>query len=525
MTENTADTHKICWRCLPRELQDMILERCTWHSHNEANLLAGSHQLAILSTVCRDWEDFYGGKVFQQMTLKTVADIQTFAKLVQGRRRAYVKWIWLRVELPMYNCEQCHHLDTPEEIGAQKAAFTNLVWNLFDILSKWKKEDVRRDGITLELSAHSPSDAHHFNKDLRFRLHDTAWYRWDDRPITPHNDPFHGWKNGRKIKDIHKYAKARLLGFGLRFDYNLRCVRRLRMRLPKVSVVTSFVIRRQFPRFFRARKSLVPIIHSLTRLSDFSYEPWKGPTSDSMRFEAAQNAYLVQEVLTARRRTLKRMSIFESHDESFSRSRPNGMPRSTRKAWLSWALARCSHHLEELYVSNNVDAYTFFYAFHPKSPPTRRRWMVWKSLKRLSLTTALLMPETGFSDLLILMAAQAAQRMPQLQIMELWSYDRKTDVACVFRFRREETEASIEFIGPWPGCLTFSAATKAAWGRVATAHRPLPLRWKESSWGTGEIRGEYSVLSKLELVEHMLHPVSLRQIAREDQRRREGRLT
>lgn len=504
----------------------MILERCTWQTHSEANLLAGSHRLATLSTICRDWEDFFGGKLFQRMTLKTVADIETFAKLVQGRRKAHVEWIWLRVELPMYNCEQCQRLDTPEEIGAQISAFTHLVWNLFDVLSKWEKKDVHHDGITLELSAHSPSDAHHFNKDLRFRLHDTAWYRWDDRSITSHNDPFHGWQNGRKIKDIHKYAKYRLLGFGLRFDYKLRCVRRLRMRLPKVSVVTSFVIRRQFHRFFRARKALVPMIRSMTRLSDFLYEPWRGPTSDSMRVQALQNAYLFREVLTARRRTLKRISIFESHDEVFSRPRRNGMPRSKRKEleWLSWTLARRSHHLEELYLANNIEAYTFFNAFHPKAPPARRRWMVWKSLKRLSLTTALLMPETRFSDLLVLMAAQAAQQMPQLQIMELWSYDRENDAACVFRFRREETKASIEFVGPWPGCLTLSAATKAAWGRVATAHRPLPLRWKQSCWGMGEIDGEYSVLSKLELVDHMLHPVSLRQIAREDQRRRDGRV-
>lgn len=113
--------------------------------------------------------------------------------------------------------------------------------------------------------------------------------------------------------------------------------------------------------------------------------------------------------------------------------------------------------------------------------------------------------------------------MPKLQIMELWNCWITRGIAAIFRFRRGETEASIEFVSSWPEGLSFSAAAKEAGGRVATAHRPLPLRWKHSTWPVGDIDGEHSVLSQLELVEHMLNPVSLRQIAREDQRRREER--
>lgn len=502
----------------------MILERCTWNTSSRAQPLAEIDRLAIFTAVCREWEDFFEAKLFQRLTLKTEIDIQTFAKLVQGRRRAYVKWIWLRVELPMYDCQQCHRLETREEVQVQKVTFTNFVWNLFDVLSRWKREDVSNAGITLELSAHSLSDAHHFNKDLRFRLHDTAWDRWDDRPVSPHNDPFHGWRDGKQVKKVPKDAKSRVFGFGLRFDYKAPIVRRMRMRLPKVSVVTSLVIRRQFARTIAVRKALYPMTRSLTRLGSFLYEPWRGPTLKYQENQDWQHALLAREALKVRRRTLKKLSIFESHDDIFNRGPRGGARQRRDTSWFSCALARTSHHLEELYVANNIEAYRFFYAFHPEAPPAQRRWMVWKNLKRLSLTTRRLVPGDRFGDLLVLMAAQAAQRMPQLQIMELWSYDRNTGMACVFRFRRGETEASIELVGPRPGCLTFSAATKAAWGRVATAHRALPLRWKESCWAEGEIDGEYAVLSKLELVEHMLHPVSLRQIAREDQRRRDGRV-
>ncbi|KAG6353540.1 hypothetical protein INS49_005502 [Diaporthe citri] len=359
----------------------MILERCTRQSDGKAASPAGTNQLAALTTVCRDWMDFFEGKLFERLTLTTESDIQTFADLVQGRRRARVKWIWLRVELPMYDCEQCHRLETREDVQVQKATFTNLFWNLFGVLSTWENKDVRNDdrkddrndGITLELSAHSPSDTHHFNKDLRFRLHDTAWDRWDDRPVLPHNDPFHGWKDGKRVKTIPRDAKYRVFGFGLRFNYNLPSVRRQRMRLPKVSVVASLVIRRQFPRAFAARKALHPMICSLTRLSSFTYEPWRGPTITYQRNHDWHHAFLAREALKARTKTLKKVAIFESHDEISYREPRNGTCQRFTAGSFSRDLARSSRHLEELYVANNIYAFEFFYAFHPQAPPAHRR--------------------------------------------------------------------------------------------------------------------------------------------------------
>lgn len=520
MASESMHTPSRDWNRLPIELQDMILERSLWQTHSEAGSLTGKRQLAGFSTVCRDWQDFFERKSFKRLTLKTQDDIETFGALVQGRRRAYVEWIWLRVELPMYDCQQCHRLDTREDVQVQKATFTNLVWDLFDVLSMWKNKYVRTDGITLELSAHSPSDAHHFNKDLRFRLHDTAWDRWDDRPVSPHNDPFHGCMDGKQVKVIPRDAKYRLFGIGLHFDYNLPSVRRRGMRLPKVSVVASLVVRRQFPRAIAARKALNPMIRSLTRLSGFTYEPWRGPTNIYQRFQDRQYAFLAQEAFKGRRKTLKKVSIFESHDDNFYRAPRNGMSQRRTTRWFSRDLARASHHLEELCVANNIDAFDFFYAFHPRAPPSQRRWMMWKNLKYLSLTTQQLSP--GHTDLVILMAAEAAERMPKLEVMELWNCWSSKGIACIFRFRRGETEASIELKSSWPN--GFTAKAEKAWGRVATAKRPLPLRCKESCWDAGMIDGEYSVLQQLELVEHMLHPISLRQIAREDQRRREERV-
>lgn len=521
MASENIEIHSGSWNKLPTELQDMILERCTWQNHGKAASVAGIEPLPVLATVCRSWQDFFEGKLFQRLTLKTEADVEAFGNLVRGRRRAHVDWIWLRIGLPMYDCQQCHRRETRKEIQVQNATFTNLVWNLFAVLSTWTNKEVRHRGITLELSAHSPSDVHHFNKNLRFHQHDTAWHK-DDSPVSPHNDPFHAWKDGIQIKRIPVPAKYRLFGSGLRFDYNLPSVRRQRMRLPKVSVVTSLVIRRQSPRLFKAKTALAPIIRSLTRLSSFTYEPWRGPTISRQKEQAELYACLAKEALKSRK-SLKKVSIFESHDGIFYRPPYQSAAHHGTLGPFSRELARSSHHLEELYVANNVDAFEFFYAFQPQAPPEERRWMVWKDLKYLSLTTQHL-----FSDehgaLILRMAAKAAERMPKLEIMELWDWWGNRGQATIFRFRREETEASIELVNTWSDNLTFSEAEKKAWTRVATAKRPLPLRvkervWDKGCWLLGE--GDHVVLGQLELAEHMLHPVSMRQIARDDQRRRE----
>jgi hypothetical protein len=146
--------------------------------------------------------------------------------------------------------------------------------------------------------------------------------------------------------------------------------------------------------------------------------------------------------------------------------------------------------------------------------------MMWKNLKYLSLTSQHLSPE--HSGMILSMAARAAERMPQLKIMELWNCWSRRREACIFRYRREGTEASIELVTTWLGDIPPGA--EAAWARVATLQRPLTFRCEVRDWNPGFMDGDYAVLEQLELKEHMLHPVSLRQIAREDQRRREERL-
>ncbi len=93
------------------------------------------------------------------------------------------------------------------------------LWDLFDTLSSWKEHEVTEKGLSLELSAHSPSDSKHFFKKLDRRIHDVEWYRH----TTAHErfvDKYHFWHAGQLTRPLTESVKARVLGNprGLRFD-------------------------------------------------------------------------------------------------------------------------------------------------------------------------------------------------------------------------------------------------------------------------------------------------------------------
>lgn len=123
----------------------------SWRQHNQSTY----------ATVCREWQYFFERTNFQRLTVHQ-SDLLELGRIVQGQRRMFVKWIWLRLELPEYDCECCNMQESSEEIQSHNIVFTNAIWDLFAILSTWEKKGefgVRERGPTLELSAHSPSDS------------------------------------------------------------------------------------------------------------------------------------------------------------------------------------------------------------------------------------------------------------------------------------------------------------------------------------------------------------------------------
>lgn len=626
---STIVPEKKGWYQLPAEIRLQILEDVA-STHGKARA-PKTRQLAALATVNKSWQEFFEGETFRNMILKSEDDIKTFATLVTGRRRELVRWIWLRVELPEYDCDKCEQVETAEEEKISRPFLTNLVLSLFEALSPWSTSETFRNGITLELSIHSPSDAQHFYRDLQHRINDTAWdLEGHDGPVQPYYDGSLGckWIQDNKAvparaEHISDNALLRVAGSPLHFvpqaHHTAQC---LHNAIPEVSVVTSVVIRRQFVRRFCAGQDFLAMLDKLTRLEAFIQEPWTGPTEEAQ--ELNNDCLMSVADWFGQKKTLKKVTIFESpHNLIYGKA----LHFQSHISLLSFAglfgikLLHSSQHLEELYVSHCIDAWSFFnHPFHPArnnlptghdvpSPyncpnfvsaagydpsSTAKEDLLWPNLKRLSITSHFLAPNCrsqfyeesddesddgvheesddevheesddededddmdpwtpececcgpgtgGIANTVIRMAAAAAMRMPKLEIMEMWAQNPATGEACIFRYKRPKDGiynleygatpehnivASIELISNWGA--RFSRQAVEEWVEVAAeaSQRPMcglldivePLETPEGEViGRGELGGRYAPLPQLELLDHVMHPVSLRQMREEDRR-------
>lgn len=94
--------------------------------------------LSTYAAVCPEWKSFFERETFKHLTLHQ-SDIPELCSIVQGERKTFVRWIWLNIKLPKYNCDSCRKRESTEELKVHKFIFTNAVWNLFAFLSTWKK--------------------------------------------------------------------------------------------------------------------------------------------------------------------------------------------------------------------------------------------------------------------------------------------------------------------------------------------------------------------------------------------------
>lgn len=542
------------WEILPFELMAMILEMLTWPGSNSTSL--SEHKaLAPYSNVSRQWQSIVEPILFKRIILHQ-SDIPDFDKIAIGPRVVYTQHIWLRLQLPTYDCQLCQTRQSKEEIQSHNLTYTNAIWDLFEILSSPSWTDTR--GITLELSAHSPSDMIHFGKDLKMRSSDTAWEKGDEDPGRPptvtHNDPFHGWLQGRNCRrPVPAGAKDRLFGdaHGLCFDQNAASAIRMGHELPEVSIVHSLVIRRQFYRAFSARMGLGQMFRSLPGLEDFTYEPWRSPfrnlrgtgglpavrntpnkpdavflyTQRDRLARDSENEYLLRTLLGGRS-GLKRISIFENADDVFYETATK--PRFVAKYYhltgaLGRHLARWSQDLQELHASQNVDAECFFVP-EPGVGGGPGKVSGWRNLRYLSLTCRYIARAGSFligtrDDTVITLAAKRAKLMPQLEVMELWGRW-ETGTASIFRFERRGRRPRIQLMSTEFGHI--SKQERVCWQDVVDHLYPglgIRLEVEVIRLDGNAILGLASVIELLVLKDRILHPVSLQQMHKEDRRR------
>lgn len=415
-----------------------------------------SPKLSACAAVCREWQHLFETETFGDLTLHQ-ADVYKFGSLVQGRRKSLLRWLWLRLELAEYDCEECRVPETITEDRANKFVLTHAVWELFDTLSSWKMKDsatATRQGFTFEISAHSPSDLRHAGLKMQRRINDKGWMGEMGPEQLIRRDSRASSDGPRKCTSHHK---PRPFGeiTGLRFDMRAQPVKRLKT-LPCVKVVDAFVIRRQCLRYFSVPQTLRPIIQSLTQLRHIRYEHW-GARFNSLGHHwerDEEHALLFGEVLKSKK-TLRSVACYE--DMSSATLRSGGSHRPD----LAKALVEPSQRLEELHFAYNVDAMDFFF-FIVTNNPVPDKGAKWNRLERISLTSAWLVPP-GYQDL-ILRAATVAQRMPKLQRMELWHTN--TWCSCIFQYRADPEQPVVRLSSTWFGSLEVSE--EEAWREVAS---------------------------------------------------------
>lgn len=262
---------------LPAELKTMILD-CLKDTKlrpyvNPSQLSAwrryrgmpSSGPQALYACVNRDWQEHFEARNMRRLVLGH-DDMEEFRAVMSScpPRHRLVRGIWLRLELPEYGCNRCNAPESLKEAMEHRKRFTGALEGLFSVLSTFDADD--HPGVTLELSAHSPSDSQHFCKELMNTIADTEEHVSEaNSALVPSDDFRHGWTTGVR-RPLHLDAYLRVFGspYGLRVNAS-----KLVARAP---VVRDLLIRLQFPRYFSIRNGLGPIVERLPRLESIRYE-------------------------------------------------------------------------------------------------------------------------------------------------------------------------------------------------------------------------------------------------------------
>ncbi|KAH6697256.1 hypothetical protein F5X68DRAFT_257480 [Plectosphaerella plurivora] len=479
-----ADDKMVGWHSLPAELRSLILR----YAIEAAQQKPRSYHLSALAVVCGEWQELVEAVNFASLKLIS-ADLSDFDSLVNGRRRAWLRHIWLKVELPKYGKKKNCVPETDEEQQTNDIHFTTDVQSLFELLARWPVEDCPA-GLEFELSARSPSDtqklagalgvteegdSRYFDSHLDFAFLDTQWLG------------SHG--------------------------------------LPMVDVITKFAVLRRCWRNIDPN-AILSIVSSLPRITELRYEPFQQFDDGAQEVLDMDRARLIPHWP----KTLKRISLFEHFDqadEDMENGKGQNAPREDDTtdggnvvfvdeagvvlgeeflddnfvdvddddeedddlesdpneteprtcAALAMTVARRSIELEELSVAFMCDARHFFQPFFEVRTARQPDLPVWQSLRWLSLTSSALHYDTTAAQLnsLFLAAAKAARRMPALRAMEIFNTCKHCSGA--FRYVVGTTSATIEWEGSWS--VEIADNVERTWREVARTHAGCDLVVRE----------------------------------------------
>nr|XP_036588893.1 uncharacterized protein CTRU02_00940 [Colletotrichum truncatum]KAF6800535.1 hypothetical protein CTRU02_00940 [Colletotrichum truncatum] len=492
-------TEMATWNGLPVELRGLILEHLALSAVVERRskvwrAKGSRHDMGSYAVVCRQWQGFIEKINFSSLDINSAKDLSRFDELTQDpRRRSLLRRLSLRIELPRYANKLAKIPETDAEQNANEIAFTQALWNLFDILSKWTPQGT--SGIELELSAASPSDKNKYFGET----------------------------------GLDQDGNSRFFDHDLDFSFiTAGCEQIGRHGLPEVSVVSSCQVLRRNHRNFSSR-SLLTIFSSLPQLREVRYEPWHQVDMEAQLEVDSDHA----RTLPFWPSYIKRISIFEHFDafndgvgsewedaesdedeagangeESNAVNDPQDIQDVPRTACpsLGQNLGWLSLQAEEMAVSNVADTFDFFGGIFarkavPYTPPT------WTNLRRLTLTSHTMISGVDSENInsVLHLTGSAAKHMPALEMLELYKVDQFG--AAVFRYSVDTMSTTASWESTWE--FRLEQRVKNIWGDVArknTAHELVFL----PEILLGEYRGPFVFISEnLKSKDLVLHPVSL----------------
>ncbi|KZL64728.1 oxoglutarate iron-dependent oxygenase [Colletotrichum tofieldiae] len=487
------------WNGLPVELRGLILEHLAFGAVAERRsriwkAKSKRHDMGSYAVVCRQWQGFIEKINFSKLEISTAKDLASFDEILQNpARRSYLRRVSLRVELPRYANKLAKIPETDVEQNDNEVAFTQGIWNFFDILSKWTPSG---SGIELELSAASPSDKNKYFGEM----------------------------------GLDQDGNSRFFDHDLDFCFiTAGCDQIGRHGLPEVSVVSSCQVLRRNHRNFSSR-ALLTVFSSLPQLREVRFEPWHQVDMEAQLEVDSDHA----RTLPFWPSHIKRISIFEhfdafadggegewedadSGDENETEANNDmaapglamaeaedagDVPRTSCPS-LGHNLGHLSLQAEEMAVSNVSDVSDFFEGLlsRNRAPP------VWKNLRRLALTSNMMIDGADSEPInnVLRTVAKAAKHMPALQILEIYKTDQFG--GAVFRYSVETLSTTATWESTWD--FRVSKDVKAAWGEVAKRNTPHDLDFLPEML-LGDYRGPYVFFDEhLRTKDLVLHPNSL----------------
>lgn len=412
-----------------------------------------------------------------------------------------------------------------------------------DTLSRWEKTDTNHgQQLTLELSAHSPSDSQHLLKgdaehedDYPYRAGIAAQRDYianhpvEVRRLAPtlHEQiasapTVHDLNNlvlpytvdsNNPFPNLNGGSAARLIS-PLTFDtfkVKFRPEQR-RDRLPEVKMVSSFLMRRQYYRMLGVFALRTLVTESLTGLRSMRCEQWRTqlPSVGDWELDRTMNPSIFGGTIFGPTvpSGLETFCLFEDFSIKMHGPRKAKEPRPSEIKILHW-VAISAVNLKNVAVSFLSDAKDCL-QFPARTLP---------KLESLALTSQhWLEPTQENTQKLLYLAARAALKMPSLQIMEIWTCG--SGHAAIFRYEATGTSYSSAARITWR--CSWDAAEKpiawdgviAAWRHVAATNAGRELRFKEDPLPHGSHRYEKygAIMHQLKLRNLILDPISVMQV-------------